>query len=128
MTASISDELIDRWTAAERGGDAPALEGMLAEDFLFVGPLGFVLDRDQWLDRFRSDQLRYTRFELSETQARSYGTTTIVVGVQEQDGDYNDNSVAGRFRLTLILDTTGVAPRIAGGHLSPITPAGPPAT
>ena len=127
MTASTSHELIETWTAAERSADVHALEGMLAEDFLFVGPLGFLLDGDQWLDRFRSGQLRYTRFQLGETQARSYGGATVIVGVQQQDGDYHGRPVAGRFRLTLILDVTGVAPRIAGGPLSPITPAGPPA-
>ena len=44
--------LVERWAAAEQGNDAETLDGLLADDFLGVGPLGFVLGREQWLGRF----------------------------------------------------------------------------
>src|SRR6266480_361024 len=37
------------WAAAEHRGDADLLAGLLADDFVGVGLLGFVLTRDQWL-------------------------------------------------------------------------------
>jgi hypothetical protein len=40
-------DLVERWAAAEQGNDAEALDGLLTDDFVGVGPLGFVLGRDQ---------------------------------------------------------------------------------
>src|SRR4029453_14369242 len=40
-------DLVERWAKAEQGNDAEALAGLLADDFAGVGPLGFVLDRQQ---------------------------------------------------------------------------------
>ena len=42
-------DLVQRWAAAEQRGDADLLDGLLADDFVGVGPLDFVLTRDQWL-------------------------------------------------------------------------------
>src|SRR5262249_11399551 len=52
MTASDDVlDLVQRWAAAEQQNDARLLEGLLAEDFAGVGPLGFVLGGEQWLAR-----------------------------------------------------------------------------
>ena len=45
-------DLVRRWAAAEQQNDAGSLDGLLADDFVGVGPLGFVLTREQWLSRF----------------------------------------------------------------------------
>jgi hypothetical protein len=47
-------DLVQQWAAAEQQNDAGLLDGLLVEDFAGVGPLGFVLTREQWLDRFAS--------------------------------------------------------------------------
>jgi hypothetical protein len=39
-------DLVQRWAAAEQENDAGRLEGLLADDFVGVGPLGFVLSRE----------------------------------------------------------------------------------
>ena len=50
MTASDDVlDLVQRWAAAEQQNDAGPLEGLLAEGFAGVGPLGFALTREQWL-------------------------------------------------------------------------------
>lgn len=33
--------ILERWTAAEVGGDAVALRTLMTEDFTAIGPLGF---------------------------------------------------------------------------------------
>ena len=45
-------DLVRQWVAGEERGDATLLDGLLAGDFVGVGPLGFVLNREQWLKRF----------------------------------------------------------------------------
>jgi hypothetical protein len=51
-------ELGRRWVDAELRGDADALAALSVADFTLVGPLGFVLTREQWLDRYRSGAVR----------------------------------------------------------------------
>src|SRR3712207_1616011 len=58
MTRDQIRELGQRWADAERRGDADALDALLSDDFVIVGPLGFVLDRQQYLEPRRSGVLR----------------------------------------------------------------------
>ncbi|HEU5326797.1 MAG TPA: nuclear transport factor 2 family protein, partial [Thermomicrobiales bacterium] len=58
MTAEPILELGHRWTEAEQHADVATLATLLADDFVAVGPRGFVLNREQWLDRYRAGDLR----------------------------------------------------------------------
>jgi hypothetical protein len=52
--ATTNSELQDlerRLAAAETEADAAALGELATDDFMLVGPLGFVLDKEQWIDR-----------------------------------------------------------------------------
>lgn len=51
MSNGIID-LVHRWAAAEQLNDPGLLDGLLAADFVGVGPAGFVLTREQWLACF----------------------------------------------------------------------------
>src|SRR6266511_2712519 len=48
-------DLVQRWAEVELRGDADAYGDLLAPDFIGVGPVGFVLTRDQWAERHRGD-------------------------------------------------------------------------
>ena len=47
------DHALAAWTAAERDGDAAALDTLLTDEFTAVGPLGFILPKQAWLARHR---------------------------------------------------------------------------
>src|SRR6266487_4636921 len=84
-------ELAQRWADAERHADAGALDELLVDDFRAVGPLGFVLTKQQWLDRYRASGLENTSFTFDEVEVRGYGETAIAIGKQTQTGSLQDH-------------------------------------
>ena len=116
--------LVDRWAAAEQGNDAGQLDGLLADDFVGVGPLGFVLTRQQWLERF-GNGLENRTFKVEDPHVHDHGSAAVVVGVDNQETSFRGGDSSGRFRLTL----TAVRPadrwQVASVHIGPLQ--GPPA-
>jgi uncharacterized protein (TIGR02246 family) len=112
------------WAAAELGGDAASLGEILADDFIGVGPRGFVLTRDQWLSRHESRNLRYRSFGLDEVQVRLYGDAAVTVCRQSTDGVYEDENgrfeINEQFRATLVFVKQERRWRLASLQLSPI--------
>jgi ketosteroid isomerase-like protein len=124
-TAHELAELDRRWTDAEVGADTEVLDGLTTDDFTLVGPAGFVLDKQQWLDRYRGGDLRTRRLRFEDATTRVYGESAVTVGRQVQAGEYRDRPVDGEFRATRFAVRGGDGEwRLAGLHLSPI--AGPP--
>ena len=126
VDAEIRD-LGARWAAAELAGDADALRPLLTDDFIGIGPLGYMLNKQQWLDRFTSGDFANQEFSWDDITVRSYGRAAIAVGVQTQQAAYKGRPSDGRFRLTQVLVRDDSGWRIAGVHLSPLAdPAAPP--
>jgi len=119
-------DLVGRWAAAEQGNDGEALDGLLADDFVGVGPLGFVLGRDQWLARFGTG-LENRSFAVDDAQVRDYATTAVVVGVLAQETSFQGNDNSGRFRLTLVAVQAADRWLLANAHIGMLQqPPGPP--
>lgn len=120
MELTQIEALVAAWAAAETRGDVDALGQILAEDFVGVGPRGFLLPRDAWLTRHRSGDLRYTAIGWDDLTVRAYGTTLVVIGRQDARGTYQGHDSSGRLRGTLIWVRQGEAWRLAGLHYSPL--------
>jgi len=117
-------ELISRWTAAEIGQDIDALDALAVEDFRLVGPAGFVLDKQQWLDRYRRGQLLTHSLTLGQPFTGAYGSVAVTIATQLQDAEYRRAPARGELRVTLITvrdDRDQL--RLAGMHLSPTAAA-----
>jgi ketosteroid isomerase-like protein len=119
-------DLVEHWAAAEQDNDAEALDRLLAGDFVGVGPLGFVLDRDQWLGRF-GNGLENQAFAVEDAQVRDYGAAAVVVGVLAQETSFQGRDNSGRFRLTLVAVRPTDRWLLAGAHIGMLQQsAGPP--
>jgi ketosteroid isomerase-like protein len=115
----------ERWARAEQQGDADALEALAADDFTMVGPVGFVLNKQQWLDRYRtSSDLALESLSWDEVAVRDYGDTAVAIGVHTQRGQFQGRPVDGKFRATHVAVRRGAEWVLAGMQLSPI--GGPP--
>jgi ketosteroid isomerase-like protein len=108
------------WAAAEERGDTEVLAGLAADGFRLVGPLGFVLDRDQWLARYGGGALVTEKLDWAEVEVRDFGATAIAIGVHAQVAKHQGSPVNGRFRATHVLVREEDRWRLAGIHLSPI--------
>ena len=95
--------LADAWANAELRGDTTLLERILADDYIGIGPLGFMLTMQEWLARHEAGDLKYESFSLDEVKVRVYNNdAAILTGRQAQQGAYRGNSIQGQFRITLV--------------------------
>lgn len=118
-------ELDQRWAHAEQGGDTAALAAMTTDDFTLVGPLGFVLNKQQWLERYHGGDLVTKSLDWHDGEIREYGDCAVVVGVHSQKAEYRGKSVDGEFRSTHVAVRQDGRWLLAGIQLSPIS--APPA-
>jgi ketosteroid isomerase-like protein len=118
--------LADAWAAAELRGDTTFLESTLADDFVGIGPLGFMLTKQEWLARHQAGDLKYESFNLDEVQVRVYNNdAAVLTGHQVQNGAYRGNSIQAQFRTTLVFVQHQGQWRLASLHLSTIGQAPP---
>ncbi len=94
--------LADAWTAAELRGDTAFIEKTLADDFIGIGPLGFLLSKQQWLERIQSGELKYETLNLDEAQVRVYDGAAILIGCHVQHSAYQGHSIRAQLRTTLV--------------------------
>jgi ketosteroid isomerase-like protein len=117
-------DLVRRWAAAEQRNDAGLLDGLLADGFVGVGPLGFVLTREQWLERF-GNGLENRRFTVEDPQVHEHGGAAVVVGVDAQETSFRGGDNSGRFRLTLVAVRPADRWLVASVHIGPLQSALP---
>jgi ketosteroid isomerase-like protein len=113
---------IREWADAERRKDVAFLSKSLTDDFVGIGPLGFMLPNDQWLGRYEGG-LSYDSFALDEVAVRFYGGAAVATCRQSQSGEFRGNDASGEFRATLIFAEQEGRWLLAGLHLSPIAGA-----
>ena len=114
------EKLGEDWAAAELRGDTAFLEHTLADDFVGVGPRGFTLTKDQWLERHEAGKLKYKSFRMDDVQVHLYGDAAIVTGRETMKGKCADHDVEGQFRTTLVSVEQQGRCLLASLHLSPI--------
>ena len=126
--ASEIGKLLNRFAEAQRLSDLDDLSELLTDDFKLVGPLGFVVPKQQWLEQFRSGALQIESLQWDEVDIRThaYANSAIAIGRLTQTATYADNRADGAFRVTAIAVGNGVTLHLAGAHYSPIADPGRP--
>jgi ketosteroid isomerase-like protein len=91
-------DLQGQFDAAELAADAERLRELLADDFLSIGPKGYVLDKEQWIGRH--DQFQYHALDTTQIDIRLYGDAAIVRNVQSNKATSHGRPVALRVRVS----------------------------
>jgi hypothetical protein len=87
MTTTEEQQILklqQEFDTAELDDDRDALRRLIAEDFQSIGPRGFVLDKEEWINRH--DHFRYASLETSQHEVRLYDGAAIVRNVQRNTG------------------------------------------
>ena len=113
-------QLTDTWATAELQSDTAFLEKCLSDDFIGVGPLGFLLTKQEWLARHQSDDMKYDVHTLDEVRVRTYTGAAIVIGRLTQKATYRGNPINAQFRTTLVFVQQQGQWRLASLQLSTI--------
>jgi Domain of unknown function (DUF4440) len=122
-TESVADQLRhlgEERAHAELRGDTQFLGQLLAGDFVGVGPRGFLLTKEQWLERLQTGDLIYDVLTWDEVQVRLYGDTGVAVGREASKLRYQGKEAQGQFRETQIYVRQDGRWLLAGLQLSPI--------
>lgn len=112
--------LANAWATAELRGDVAFLERTFADDFIGIGPLGFMLTKQEWLARHRSGDMQYDSFNLDEVTVRAYNEAAVLIGRQSQNASYRGNSINAQFRITLVFVEQQGQWKLASLHLCAI--------
>ncbi len=115
------DDLLAVWAGAERTGDTATLDTLLADDFVGIGPVGFVLDKAAWLSRFELG-LRYDDLGLDEVSVHRHAGATFVVARQHAVGSHAGNPIPPDTRLAFTILDDDRRPQVAAMQYSFIGP------
>jgi ketosteroid isomerase-like protein len=94
--------LEEQWRLAQVDEDVPAMERLLAPDFLGISMTGQVTDRAQQLERMRNRHLVLTKIVISDQKIKLVGAVAIVTSLAQIEGTSDQMPVNGRYRYTRI--------------------------
>jgi ketosteroid isomerase-like protein len=128
MTSETKAQILalgNRWAQAEQNADTNALDELAAKDFRLVGPFGFILDRDQWLQRYASGELTTSSLDWDEVEVREFGDDAVIaIGRHTQRATFAGRRADGQFRITHVFVRDAHATwRIANIQLSQLAAA-----
>lgn len=116
---ATTQEILDSIVASERANDSQPLAPFLADGFRFIGPVGFVLDGDQFLGRFIGGHLTTTRFDLTDVDVREHDSVAVAIGTWAQETSYQGTSNNGNFRFSGVFVKDGAGWKLFHAQLSP---------
>ena len=105
MSSDTSDvrNLADRWFTAWLTKDAATVEQLAADDYIYVGPSGWVVDRAGVLAVIRSPSYRLDRADRSEITVRPLGPGAAIVRHRYQGaGSYDGKEFVDNQRGVMI--------------------------
>ncbi len=125
-TTSI-DMIVDQWATAERTGDVATTDALLTDDFLAIGPVGFVLPKAAWRQRMVDGSLVYDDLHLDEIATRIYSDCAVTTARWNAKGRAHGHPIPEATRVTLVWVRLDDAWKLATIHFSFIagTPGAP---
>lgn len=80
-------------------GDAPALQRLVATDCRIIGPKGFVVATDEWIEVHSSGVYELVFLRTVESEVISYGDAAVRSDVQESKCIFHGEEISGLYRV-----------------------------
>ncbi|HYI24924.1 MAG TPA: nuclear transport factor 2 family protein [Thermomicrobiales bacterium] len=96
------------------------MAALLAEDFRFIGPIGFVITGEQFSGRFDGGALKTTRFALTNVEVREHEGTAVASGVWTQETSFQGSPNNGNFRFSGVFTREADGWNLLHAQLSPM--------
>ncbi|MBV8608911.1 MAG: nuclear transport factor 2 family protein [Singulisphaera sp.] len=106
-------------------GDTKALDAVLADDWVVVGPAGAVETKRQQEKKIKDKSLVFEAIDPKEVKVRVHGDAAIVMGLYHIRATVNGRTVNGVFRNTGVFTKQAGTWRCVFNQVTPV--AGPPA-
>ena len=94
------------WATAESTGDTGALADLVTDDFRVVGPVGFILDRQQYLGRYQGG-FSPESVAWDDVIVRDYGNAAVTIATVTQQASFQNQRADGQFRVAPAGDQPG---------------------
>jgi ketosteroid isomerase-like protein len=78
--------------------DIPALDALLADDYMAITPNGALQSKEQALANLRAGTTHFTALAISDRKMRFYGTTALVTSRAEVSGTSAEGDFSGSYR------------------------------
>lgn len=91
-------EFEERLRLAMLRGDVAALEGLIDDELLFVGPDGNIYTKSDDLQCYRSGAQKLSLLEFREVAVRMHGATAVSVVTACMAGEFKGEPYAGFYR------------------------------
>src|SRR5437868_1194811 len=118
QTENLVRDLQARFDEAELNADRGVLRELIADGFVSIGPKGFLLDKQAWIDRH--DLFHYDALGTSDVDVRVFGDTAIVRDIQRNKATYKDQKVELSVRVSQTWVKQDGAWKLAGIQFSPM--------
>ena len=95
-------QLEEEWRTAMLKADIPAMDSLLADDYMAITPNGTLQSKEQSLANLRAGATHFTALEISDRKVRFYGTTALVTSRADASGTTAGGDFSGSFRYTRV--------------------------
>ena len=95
-------QLEEAWRIAVLKADIPALDALLADDYMAITPNGTLQSKEQSLANLRTGAAHFAALEISDRKVRFYGTTALVTSRADVSGTTAGGDFSGSFRYTRV--------------------------
>lgn len=104
---------------AELHADTDRLGRLLADDFVSIGELGFVLNKEQWIARH--GDFRLVSSQTTDTNVRHYDRAAILHGVQRVEATWRGEPMALSVRFSQVWVQQAAGWRLASVQFSTLS-------
>jgi len=100
-------ELHEQHRKALLNKDAATLDRLWTDDFIFINYRGQMLTKAQRLENVRTGATAFKSIQFTDESVRSYGDSTVLIGVVTLDGQYSGTEGGGTYRFSSVCSRRG---------------------